>query len=361
MTHDCVFAGLECHPKKAYTQSPEVHTRLTQACLAGDVSSDSRATVTVKTEGVVRNVCTLLGGVCESQTLDLIFAANIPITFSVKGNAVVHLSGYVDVPEEEEGGMYLSDEELAAMYGAQLGNDDDESDDGMDEETRANTLMNAMFSGRAGMGGQEDDEEDDGEYLPSGSDEDDHVLPRGVEEIEEDDEELTEDEVRAYLEAAKESKMKKGKKEKKESKKDKKRGRDADAEQAEDGKRKNKKQKKMAEKNTGKAKVVTLKNGLKYIDVQEGKGKAASNGRSCTLKYIGKLSNGKKFDSGKRFTFRLGAGEVIEGWDQGIKGMKIGGKRTLIIPPHLGYGSQRSGPIPPNSTLTFDVVLKNIQ
>merc|ERR1711916_210832 len=262
-------------------------------------------------------------------TLDLIFAANIPITFSVKGNAVVHLSGYVDVPEEEEGGMYLSDEELAAMYGAQLGNDDDERDDG--------------------------------EYLPSGSDEDDHVLPRGVEEIEEDDEELTEDEVRAYLEAAKESKMKKGKKEKKESKKDKKRGRDADAEQAEDGKRKNKKQKKMAEKNTGKAKVVTLKNGLKYIDVQEGKGKAASNGRSCTLKYIGKLSNGKKFDSGKRFTFRLGAGEVIEGWDQGIKGMKIGGKRTLIIPPHLGYGSQRSGPIPPNSTLTFDVVLKNIQ
>jgi len=96
-------------------------------------------------------------------------------------------------------------------------------------------------------------------------------------------------------------------------------------------------------------------------DLIVGTGVAASAGDTLTVQYIGTLLDGSKFDSsydhGVPFTFRLGAGQVIAGWDQGLLGMRIGGKRRLTIPPSLGYGSQAAGPIPPNSTLRFDIDL----
>jgi len=82
------------------------------------------------------------------------------------------------------------------------------------------------------------------------------------------------------------------------------------------------------------------------------------------MRYIGKLENGEIFDSntkGKPFTFRLGAGEVIKGWDQGLEGMKLGGERLLIIPPSLGYGKRKMDGIPPNSTLRFEVKLVDMK
>jgi FKBP-type peptidyl-prolyl cis-trans isomerase len=82
------------------------------------------------------------------------------------------------------------------------------------------------------------------------------------------------------------------------------------------------------------------------------------------VNYVGTLTNGTKFDSsydkGQPYTFRIGAGQVIAGWDQGVPGMKVGGKRRLTIPPSLGYGSQANGSIPPNSTLVFEVDLVSI-
>jgi FKBP-type peptidyl-prolyl cis-trans isomerase len=110
--------------------------------------------------------------------------------------------------------------------------------------------------------------------------------------------------------------------------------------------------------------------GLKYFDHQVGKGDEAVTGTFLTMHYTGWLyENGKrgaKFDSsrdsGQPFTFRLGAGEVIDGWEQGIRGMKAGGKRELIIPPALGYGEAGyPGSIPPNATLNFEVELLNVR
>ncbi len=116
----------------------------------------------------------------------------------------------------------------------------------------------------------------------------------------------------------------------------------------------------------GEEKAVTTPSGLKYIDHVVGTGDEAVNGATCQMHYTGWLyENGKrtkKFDSsvdrGRPFPFKLGAGAVIKGWDEGVKGMKVGGKRELIIPPDLGYGERGyPGIIPPNSTLNFDVEL----
>jgi peptidylprolyl isomerase len=103
--------------------------------------------------------------------------------------------------------------------------------------------------------------------------------------------------------------------------------------------------------------------GLKYVDVEEGTGKTATAGQEVTVAYTGTLTNGTQFDSsskpgGRPYTFRLGTGNAIQGWHEGIAGMKVGGKRKLLIPPALGYGAGGRPPqIPGNSILLFDVEL----
>ena len=111
---------------------------------------------------------------------------------------------------------------------------------------------------------------------------------------------------------------------------------------------------------------ITTKSGLQYLDMEEGQGAVAVAGRTVTVHYTGTLRGGKKFDSSldrdEPFTFELGAGRVIKGWDEGVAGMRIGGKRKLIIPPELGYGSRGAGGvIPPNATLVFEVELVAIR
>lgn len=98
-------------------------------------------------------------------------------------------------------------------------------------------------------------------------------------------------------------------------------------------------------------------------DVTVGKGVEAQAGDTLKVHYTGRLSDGTVFDTsvgGEPFTFILGARQVIPGWEQGFEGMKVGGKRILVIPPNLAYGSQGVGPIPPNATLTFQVELLSI-
>ena len=111
---------------------------------------------------------------------------------------------------------------------------------------------------------------------------------------------------------------------------------------------------------------VTTASGLKYIDNVVGTGPVAEKGKKVTVHYTGTLKDGQKFDSsldrGQPFTFTLGGGQVIKGWDEGVAGMKVGGKRRLIIPAELGYGARGAGGvIPPNAELTFDVELLNVQ
>ena len=112
-------------------------------------------------------------------------------------------------------------------------------------------------------------------------------------------------------------------------------------------------------------KVVTTASGLKYVDVVVGKGAAPTAGKQVKVHYTGTLENGKKFDSSvdrkEPFSFTIGVGQVIPGWDQGVMTMKVGGKRKLIIPAKLGYGARgASGVIPPNATLLFDVELLDV-
>ena len=100
-------------------------------------------------------------------------------------------------------------------------------------------------------------------------------------------------------------------------------------------------------------------------DLTVGTGPVAATGNTVTVHYVGTLLNGTKFDSSydrnQPFTFRLGVGAVIAGWDQGVVGMRVGGKRRLTIPPNLAYGNQANGPIPANSTLRFDIDLLAVQ
>ncbi len=104
--------------------------------------------------------------------------------------------------------------------------------------------------------------------------------------------------------------------------------------------------------------------GLQYIDLAEGAGATPQTGQTVKVQYTGILTNGAKFDSSldrnQPFSFRIGVGQVIQGWDEGISTMKVGGRRQLIIPPALGYGSQGAGSIPPNAILIFDVEVLGI-
>jgi FKBP-type peptidyl-prolyl cis-trans isomerase FkpA len=112
--------------------------------------------------------------------------------------------------------------------------------------------------------------------------------------------------------------------------------------------------------------AVKTASGLSYVDEVVGNGAAAEPGQMVSVHYTGWLTNGHKFDSsvdrGQPFEFSLGRGQVIKGWDEGVAGMKVGGKRRLTIPPELGYGARGAGSdIPPNATLVFDVQLLGVK
>jgi FKBP-type peptidyl-prolyl cis-trans isomerase len=112
---------------------------------------------------------------------------------------------------------------------------------------------------------------------------------------------------------------------------------------------------------------VKTPSGLVYWDIRVGNGDAAKEGSRVRVHYTGWLTNGKKFDSsvdaGQPFDFRIGNGEVIKGWEEGVAGMRVRGKRQLRIPPSLGYGAEGTpdGSIPPNATLIFDIELLGVQ
>jgi len=142
-----------------------------------------------------------------------------------------------------------------------------------------------------------------------------------------------------------EKKSKKEKKEKQEKQKD-----------TEGEEKKNKEKKSSTTK--------TLEGGVKMVDVKVGTGPQAKNGRTVSMRYVGKFLNGKQFDSnvkGNALSFTLGNGQVIKGWDIGIAGMQVGGERELTIPPAMAYGNKQTDKIPPGSTLVFSCKLLSLK
>jgi peptidylprolyl isomerase len=112
--------------------------------------------------------------------------------------------------------------------------------------------------------------------------------------------------------------------------------------------------------------TVVLPDGLKYVDLKVGSGPLPAPGQTVRVHYVGRLLDGTKFDSSRDrhqpFEFALGEGRVIPGWDEGVKTMRVGGRRKLIVPPQLAYGDQGAGDkIPPNATLVFDIELLGVE
>jgi peptidylprolyl isomerase len=114
-------------------------------------------------------------------------------------------------------------------------------------------------------------------------------------------------------------------------------------------------------------KLITTPSGLQYADLKVGTGPSPQPGHQVTVHYVGTLTDGSQFDSSREkampFTFTIGQGQVIKGWDEGVLTMKVGGLRKLVIPPALGYGTNGTpgGSIPPNATLNFEVELLSIK
>ncbi|KAJ3072219.1 peptidylprolyl isomerase fpr4, partial [Podochytrium sp. JEL0797] len=180
-------------------------------------------------------------------------------------------------------------------------------------------------------------------------------------ELEDDEEEevVAVKKVQPKKEEPKKKEAKKEEPKKKEAKKEEPKKKEA---KKEEPKKKEAKKEEAAPKKESNKK--TLSNGLVIEEIVVGNGPAAKNGQKVGVRYVGKLMNGKIFDSnnsGKPFSFKLGAGQVIKGWDLGVNGMKVGGTRKLTIPAPLAYGSRGAPPdIPSNATLSFEVKLLSV-
>jgi len=388
-----LFWSMKVEPGKAtdidQPAIPNYIVHITNACFGPTVQKGSRSVVMVTTtnedddaddaEGVP--ICILRAGSGENQSLDLLF--NESASMTVKGNkpSTVYLTGYLQPPlnSDDFGGamdpmMEDMDEEqvMAALreqkrqQAALDDEDEDDDDDDDDEEQEPSVTKN----GGVGADDDDDDEDEDDDDDEEGDDEED-----ADEEDEDSEPEEPPTKKQKTGKGPKATANKKGAKKgddkkrktppkkaaaKKPAKKQEAK-KPAAKEAAEEEVKPQKKGKK--EKSKVDKKLKPMVGGMKFRDMATGKGeRAAKKGDRVSVYYVGQTQDKEVFDksiTGSGFEFTLGAGEVIKGWDLGVKGMKVGGKRKLVIPPKMAYGADGSPPsIPPHATLTFTIQLK---
>ncbi|XP_017031490.1 39 kDa FK506-binding nuclear protein isoform X1 [Drosophila kikkawai] len=359
-----MFWGLHMKPRRKYSQTIVKSFHISGVAI--DEGESAKLYVTNETEKFI--VATVSKAIPQAP-LDLNFSKGDQITFNTEGDATVSLLGYLhDIDSDDEDDEDYTIENLlkdtakqnknGKKAGAQAEDEEDEDEDDEDED------------------GEEEEEDDDDSrliqeyesFLENGDedddDDDDEDEDESAEEEDSDDEEEVEQPKAKVAKLSPEANAKKGAKEQNGvAKKEK----ESKTPQNQKTKAEAKKEQPKAKEQTSKQQLGerTITGGVKIVDVFPGKGEEAKPGKRVSVYYIGRLqSNNKTFDSllkGKGFKFALGGGEVIKGWDVGVAGMKVGGKRRITCPPHMAYGGRGSPPtIPPNSTLVFEVELKAV-
>ncbi|KAJ1721763.1 peptidylprolyl isomerase fpr3 [Coemansia erecta] len=368
------FWGLKIVPGKTYSQLVDMPFRVSNAALDATIENATRTSVLVTVDGKQFTLCSLTPASIEQQTLDITFTEGEEITFETQGDNAVHLTGnFVNEMIDDDDSEDEDDDEDVAINGGAV--DLTVTDEEMEllKSMEREGLINPGILGQIGMEEESDsdadydsdDAETDGRIREVTSDEELELVAEAEAEEEEEEpvkikikDQAAKKDLRKEIkkEIKKEAEKEAKKEAQKEAKADKKRKAEA-AEAASAKQQKQEKDKKPATKDLG--------GGLTALIQKEGTGAGAKNGQRIGMYYIGKLTTGRVFDQntrGKPFWFRLGAGEVIRGWDKGILGMKKGGERRLTIPANLAYGKRGAPPdIPPNATLVFDIRLVDMK
>ncbi|XP_043279685.1 46 kDa FK506-binding nuclear protein [Venturia canescens] len=369
-----MFWGLIMEPNKRYTQTVEKSFHVSMASLDAVTADNTIVQVMLCYDERNYLLCSLKKDLAWQVPLDLNFQEGTKIAFTSNGRGHVHLTGYL-IPEEEddldldemeeEDEEEEDDEEVPQLVGKQSKRKANESPKENKKIKRLKAQKKEEESSEEDDDDVENDDEEDEEGLEvkGEAEEDSDEMDDDDDEEEEDDSEEDDEE-----EPEVKPQQKKNKQQQKQNAKQEKQkmvnGKDVKQESQKQQKKNKAEQQQPQQNNAQVQKKRVIEGGVQIEDIKIGNGAPAKPGKFAFVYYVGKLKNGKKFDSiqyGDGFKFRLGKGEVIKGWDVGIAGMKIGGKRKITIPPHYAYGAKGSPPaIPGNSTLVFDVELKNV-
>lgn len=347
-----MFWGLILEPNKRYSQTVEKSFHVSMASLNLTTADDNVVQVILYYEGTRYLLCNLKKSSTWQVPLDLNFQEGTTIAFVCHGHGQVHLTGYLIDSEDFNELEGEEEEEEEEEEGEEVKEEEDEeeaptlvkkqskrkSKDSLKTENKAKRLKQEAKEELSDEDVQLDgiDEEND-------SDESEEEGEESSNDIEDEDNE-EEEEVKSPQKKKEDKKLVNGKEVKQ---------------------KKNQAGNVRTQQNVqNEQKKKSVEGGVQIEEIKVGNGPFAKSGKFISVYYVGRLKNGKKFDAttqGEGFKFRLGKGEVIKGWDVGIIGMKVGGKRRITIPPAMAYGAKGSPPvIPGNSTLVFEVELRNV-
>ncbi|XP_050584935.1 46 kDa FK506-binding nuclear protein-like [Bombus affinis] len=357
-----MFWGLILEPNKRYTQTVEKSFHVSMASLNLQKADDGVVQVMLYYEGTSYLLCNLRKSSTWQVPLDLNFHEGTTIAFICHGHGHVHLTGYL-IPDED-----LDLDELEDAEGEEDEEEEEEQVpqlvDKKSKRKAIDTLKNEKNTKRLKQEIEAESSDEDIELDGMNEENDSDDSEEGDESVLNEDEDEDEDE------EGEEDKEDEEEEEKvKPQQKDKKNKQQQQKKKMLNGKEaKQKKDKREQQQNEiniqSDQKTRVVEGGVQIKELKVGNGVFAKSGKLVSVYYVGRLKNGKKFDAttqGDGFKFRLGKGEVIKGWDVGIQGMKVGGKRQITIPPAMAYGAKGSPPvIPGNSTLVFEVELRNV-